>query len=538
MNCQGCGVDLDPSIEQVNDAVDEILETSLSDAQNRGGVCPLCGHNQEVPYSHRKTVLFSLLLTAVVIASSAAVWTYRHHQTQRNAAAEDVLRRMESNPDVSKLLGKPLSIGKGLQGHIKEDETGWKELRLIVPVQGLNGQALVRAVGGSGGGPWLYTTFEVVFEKQHKKFDLISGRVLEYDPAAYQEVHFEAALQPDLIGGGIATPRWDGNFPCVFASVTSGLAPQLGNCSMPTMSGGPVDRTEADLRYGAFILRQTDLYLNDVFQVPLTRTYTSNDWISLNNQHAFGWKTNHPFDIAPLGARNPYRYQLIALEDSNFIYFDRISKGTGYADAVFQHTETSTRFYKATTKWNGNGWTTRLNDGTEMHFPESYDAKNLAQGAAIEITDPKGNRLELKRNGVRDLEQILTPHGHWIKFQYDQQSRIVRADDDAGNWAKYNYNPDGMLAEAILSSGHERHYSYDKTNMTLITDEKGTTLLHNSYDHGLLAKQDFANGSSATYRYDWPRNAHFAHSATVTVNGQEQSVNVIPAIPEYVRNAP
>jgi hypothetical protein len=33
MNCRECGVDVDPSEQQVNATVDQILETSLQDAQ-------------------------------------------------------------------------------------------------------------------------------------------------------------------------------------------------------------------------------------------------------------------------------------------------------------------------------------------------------------------------------------------------------------------------------------------------------------------------------------------------------------------------
>lgn len=57
MNCNGCGVELDPSQGQVNAAVDQILETSLKDAEKKGGVCPLCGHCKDVPYSQRRSVL-------------------------------------------------------------------------------------------------------------------------------------------------------------------------------------------------------------------------------------------------------------------------------------------------------------------------------------------------------------------------------------------------------------------------------------------------------------------------------------------------
>lgn len=161
--------------------------------------------------------------------------------------------------------------------------------------------------------------------------------------------------------------------------------PLNAKLSFPRLASAPCRRSrgrfEADLRYGRFVLRETDLHLKDVFDVPLTRTYASNDWAHSNPIHAFGRNSNHPYDIAPLGTRNPYTYQYIALEDSDLVYFDRISKGTGYADAVYQHTETSTKFYKATQKWNGNGWTTKLSDGSEIHFPESYNAKNMAQGS-------------------------------------------------------------------------------------------------------------------------------------------------------------
>jgi YD repeat-containing protein len=539
VNCQGCGVDLDPSTEQVNTAVDQVLETSLADAKKKGGVCPLCGHSKAVPYSHRRTVLFGLLLASLLIAAAGAISIYRHHQTQRNAAARDAISRMEANPEVVKLLGDPIAIRDGLQGEVKQDETGWTEAKLTVPVRAPNGEAVVHLMGARSAGPWVYTAFEIVFEKEHKKLDLISGRVVEYDPAGYQEVHFEASAPAEYAVTNAAPPRWDGDFPCVFASAkVTDTVPQLGKCAMPTTHSVPVDRFEADLRFGAFTLRQTDLFLDDIFQVPLTRTYASDDWVA-EPQHAFGINANHPYDIAPRGTRNPYTFQYIALEDSNFIYFDRISKGTGYADSVFQHTETSTNFYKAITKWNGNGWTTKLADGSEIHFPESYNAKNLAQGAPTEMLDAKGNRLELRRDSQRNLQEIVTPHGHWIKFQYDDQARITRADDDAGNWAKYVYNSDGMLADVTLSSGHERHYSYQKTAMTQVMDEKGKVLLHNWYDNRMLVRQDFANGVIGSYHYQWAKGARYPETAKVRLaGGAEVEVGVADAIPEYLRGLP
>jgi YD repeat-containing protein len=538
MNCRGCGVELDPSSEQVNAAVDQILETSLQDAQTKGGVCPLCGHSKQIPYSHRKTVLFGLLVACLTVAILVAINVQRSRQTQRGEAAKDAVTRMMTSGDVVRLLGRPITIEPGLRGEFKQDETGWKEVHLTIPVHGPNGDGVAHVVGGRGTGPWVYATFEVDFEKQHRKVDLISGRVVEYDPNAYVEVHTQAAAVPEYSNTLAAAPRFDGQFPCVFASVTDGkVVPQVGDCAMPTVHGDPVDRFEADLRYGNFVLRETDLFLDDGFKVPLTRTYCSNEWVDQNPVHAFGRNSNHPFDIAPIGTRNPYTNQMIVLEDGDFLYFDRISKGTGYADSVFQHTETATRFYKATTRWDGHGWTTKLADGSEIFFPESYNAKNLAQGAPYEMRDASGNRLELHRDPQRNLVEIRTPHGHWIRFSYDDLSRIERAEDDAGQWADYQYNADGMLKSAVLSSGRERHYDYEGVLMTRITDENGHVLIRNWYQQRFLQKQQFGNGGVYSYSYDWPHDDYFPRKVGVTLpDGTPRGLSVAGSVPEFVKN--
>jgi hypothetical protein len=407
-----------------------------------------------------------------------------------------------------------------------------------VPVRGPQGSAVVHVIGGQASGPWTFSTFEVIFEEQHKKADLVSGRIVEYEPDAYVDMHTQAAAVPEYTSNEVvAEPRMDGDFPCVFGSLGAALRSQLGECHMPTVQGDAVDRSEADLRYGRFVLRETDLYLDDVFKVPLTRTYNSFEWIAPNPTHAFGINTNHPYDIAPLGNRNPYSYQMIVLEDADFLYFDRISKGTGYADAVYQHNETSTNFYGATQSWNGKGWTTKLADGSEIHFPESYAATNLAQGAPTEIVDGKGNRLELIRDGKRNLQEIRTPHGHWIRFSYDNFSRIVQAETDKGDWAHYFYAPDGMLTDAILSSGKARHFEYQENRMTAVSNEKGQALVRNRYESGFLTEQTFANGDKYSYSYERDPVYGYPTSALVTLpNGSTRSVTLAASIPNFVLN--
>jgi YD repeat-containing protein len=335
-------------------------------------------------------------------------------------------------------------------------------------------------------------------------------------------------------------PRFDGGFPCVFAPVTGAeVLPQLGTCAMPEKPAGPVDRFEVDLRYGHFVLRQSDLYISDVFEVPLTRTYNSGDYVSPNRVHAFGKNTNHPYDIAPLGTRFPYTYNFIALEDGDYFFFPRVSAGGGFADAIYQHTETSTRFYKAVTAWNGDGWTTWLTDGSAIRFPEAYNSTNMAQGAAVEMRDAEGNRLKLLRDGQRNLLEIRTPNQHSIKFKYDELSRVTRAQDDQGNWSQYRYSGDGMLVDAAFSSGHARHYSYDGLLMTQIEDENRKVLLRNSYQNGLLIRQDFGGGKIYSYSYTPSQSRTYFERATVTLpDNSVATVAPSDSVPEHVKNPP
>ncbi|MFY9683016.1 MAG: DUF6531 domain-containing protein, partial [Candidatus Sulfotelmatobacter sp.] len=180
--------------------------------------------------------------------------------------------------------------------------------------------------------------------------------------------------------------------PAKFKSSVSLVKPTLRHDS-------PVNEFAVDLHSGMFLLRQTDIFISDVMPLSLTRTYRVWD----KNSRAFGAGSNHPYDICPTGTRFPYTYMDLNLEDGRQVYFERISKGTGYADAVFRHDRTSSEFYAAQIAWNGDGWTLKLQDGRQVIFPEAYNAKNYAQGGPVEIRDGQGHRIQLKRDDLRNL---------------------------------------------------------------------------------------------------------------------------------------
>lgn len=332
-------------------------------------------------------------------------------------------------------------------------------------------------------------------------------------------------------------PRMTGEYPCVYQSIAGGSSrPQLGECTTSSFSPVPVDRLEVDLRYGNFVVRQTDLFLSDTMVVPFTRTYNSGDWVHPDRVHAFGRNTNHPYDIAPLGARYPYSWQEIALEDGNFVYMDRISDGTGYVDAVFRHTETSGKFYGAMTYWNGDGWTTRLADGSLILFPESYSGKRMADGAPYEIDDAAGNKLLLKRDGKRNLQEIRSPHGHAIRLDYDDRGRIRRAQDDGGNSVSYEYGPGSTLVAVKASSGAARYYEYEQELITAVRDEHRNLLVRNGYDHGKLVVQEFPDGEIFRYDYRWAPAGTYTESVVVRPSsGGEEATETGVFVPDSMK---
>src|SRR5206468_9493542 len=170
----------------------------------------------------------------------------------------------------------------------------------------------------------------------------------------------------------------------------------------------------------------TDLQLLDVLPISLQRTYRPNDTVS----RSFGIGASHVFDLFLVGTTFPYTYQELILPDGARVHYDRISTGTSYSDAVYEHTASGTAYYKSRISWNGNGWNLDLKDGSRMTFPESFAVSRPQQAAAARIQDRYGNAITLTRNSYRDLAQITSPNGRWIAFTYDTSHRVTQARDN------------------------------------------------------------------------------------------------------------
>jgi len=284
-------------------------------------------------------------------------------------------------------------------------------------------------------------------------------------------------------------------------------------CAPHLTDSAPVERYEVDLRSGWFVLRQTDLFLPDAVPLALTRTYSSWD----TGFRSFGVGTNHPYDIGPYGRRNPYTYLNLMLADGSIIDYPRVSEGTGYRDALYEHSSTAGAFYDSQIRWSGDGWDLTFPDGSVDRFPEAYWARNTQQGALVGMRDAHGDEIKFERDGSRRLLRLSSPHGREIRFAYDEGDRIISASDNAGQRMEYSYDDGSRLRQVLRNGKLFRKYSYDYNRLLSIEDGNGHELLVNQYyDNYRLKQLSLADGS--TWRFDYVYDKKYNVTATEMID--------------------
>jgi YD repeat-containing protein len=258
-----------------------------------------------------------------------------------------------------------------------------------------------------------------------------------------------------------------------------------------------VDEIEVDLRIGNLIARTTDLLVSGSMPLAVTRCYRS--WANIDD--SFGRNTTLSWDLYPTGSRQPYTY-IDVNTCGNQLHFVRISKGTGYADAVYEHRATATAFLGSRFSWNGNGWDLKLRDGSIYVFPESYRGKTPIDGALIHFRDARGQAVKLERTERRSLKRITSPDGRSITFQNDSADRIYQIEDDQKRRVNYLYDHGGRLAEVRGLRG-VRRFEYESTYLMKV-EEDGRPLLEFDYDrHSRIRELKLADGRSYRFEYEY-----------------------------------
>jgi YD repeat-containing protein len=322
----------------------------------------------------------------------------------------------------------------------------------------------------------------------------------------------------------------DVSYPCfVVSSLVSQKGveqrPALTTCTPGMRTERVFDELEVDLRSGLLITRKTDIFAPDDIPLALTRSHRNWDRIS----RAFGIGGNHPYDILPVGTRRPYTYLDLILADGTAIHFPRVSEGTGYADAVYEHSA-NTAFLGSAISWNGNGWTLRFADGGQFLFPENYAGVRPNQGALIEMQDAAGRRVRFERDRDRALQRLTSPAGHVITFEYDETYRVTRATDGAGRDLGYEYDAGGRLAAVRDGDGRVR-YVYDGTLLTEVsTGDERETLLRVAYDRRRVALVELSDRRSYRFRFSFsaPEDQQPSHVDVQGSDGLATSLSIQP----------
>jgi RHS repeat-associated protein len=257
--------------------------------------------------------------------------------------------------------------------------------------------------------------------------------------------------------------------------------------------GDSEDGDPVDLASGLFVLEKTDLVLPDTIPLSLTRVYRPADNVS----RAFGIGSSHPYDMF-LWSVNNYQQTDLILPNGGRVHYVRISPGTGWGDAIYEHTETTGPFYKSRISWNGGGWDLKLRDGTVYVFPEYAPLRY--------IRDRYGNQITINRSGS-NITEITSPHGRWIQFTYDS-NRITQARDNIGRAVNYAYDTSGRLWRVTDPNGGITEYTYDTSNrMRTIKDARGIVYLTNEYDaNGRVFRQTQADNSIYQFAYTLDTN--------------------------------
>jgi YD repeat-containing protein len=330
------------------------------------------------------------------------------------------------------------------------------------------------------------------------------------------ELHLKSAAEI------AALPTSMDSHPCFLAernpsAGTGALRAEVRDCEVSAGISKFMEEAEVDLSTGRFMLRQTDFLISDSMPLVVTRGYSSWDLTS----RAFGIGSNHSYDMFPWGSRFPYTYMNVLLGDGTNVYFARISQGTGYADAVFEHKGSVDSFFQgARIRWNRDHWDFNAQDGTLFQFPEAYYSKRGAEGALVRMRDSQGHEIRMARDQSRNLTSLTSPGGHWIRFTYDAGNRIDSATDDAGETKRYEYDIQGRLS-ALKSHGTLLwRYEYSGGRMSRVQDGKGTTLIAIEYLNGRTSKVETNDGQVYGFEYLFDRDGRVAETVVTKPGGE------------------
>ncbi|HEX7334055.1 MAG TPA: RHS repeat-associated core domain-containing protein [Pyrinomonadaceae bacterium] len=296
----------------------------------------------------------------------------------------------------------------------------------------------------------------------------------------------------------------------------------------PAACCGAEDGDPVDLGTGLFVDTKVDLALPDVMPLSLSRTYRQNDSVD----RSFGKGSGTPYDMYIYG--NTHTHGSVMLADGGRIMFDRVPNSD---PALFEHTKTPSRFYKATMRMisgvGPNGaWEVKLTDGTIYQFGikvlwgNMFGPQASITGLSV-IQDRYGHKLIILRDNDFRMTKIISPNGRWIEFSYsDSSKRITQAKDNIGRIVGYQYDASGRLWKVTDPAGGVTEYTYDSSHrMLTIKDARGIVYLTNEYNAaGRVSKQTLADGAIYLFAYTLDSNGKVVQTDVTDPRGDIRRV--------------
>lgn len=238
----------------------------------------------------------------------------------------------------------------------------------------------------------------------------------------------------------------------------------------------PLHRGGVDLDTGLYIRNDEDLIVRGTPPLVLRRTYLS----GYRTSREFGIGTTHNGALRLEGDPNRFQWAVLVLPDGVRVMFERISSGSSYHTAVYEHRSSPSAWQGARLAWIGTGWALRRLDGHLMVF-QGCGHGPFKVCWILRERDADGHTTDYRRDQSGRLLRIESEDNRWIAFDYDGLDRVARAFDHAGQEVRYEYDSGGRLAHVTSSGGAEHHYTYTgRDEMATIADPG--IRLENTYD--------------------------------------------------------